>query len=46
MTIKEYEQLIRTLNKIEVHGADNLDMLLACIKFLEQKQKESEEENG
>lgn len=40
MNEKEYEQLIRTLNKIEVHGADNLDMLLACIKFLERKQNE------
>lgn len=46
MTIKEFEQLIRTLNKIEVHGTDNLDMLLACIKFLEQKMSESEETDG
>jgi len=29
-------QVISTLNNIEVHGKNNLDMLLGCIMALEQ----------
>lgn len=29
------DALIQTLNRIEVHGKDNLDMLLGCIQALE-----------
>lgn len=29
-------QVISTLNNIEVHGKNNLDMLLGCIMMLEQ----------
>lgn len=42
MDKREMEQLLRTLNLIEVRGADNLDKLLACIKFIENKLKEME----
>lgn len=44
------EQIIYTLNSIEVKGKDNLDKLLGCILMLEQMQAESnkqeENENG
>lgn len=30
----ELQAIIDTLNKVEVHGSDNLDMLLGCIKLL------------
>jgi len=49
---QKIEQLLLTLNSIEVHGKDNMDKLLACIVFLEaelkemDKPKESEEDNG
>lgn len=51
MDKKKLQQLITTLDSIEVHGRDNLDKLLACIMFLESEVKalekaESEEENG
>lgn len=36
------EQLIATLNLIEVHGKENLDMLLGCILTLEQMKKDGE----
>ena len=39
MTVK-LEAVIRTLNDIEVHGKNNLDMLLGCIMTLEQIQKD------
>lgn len=51
MDKKKLQQLITTLDSIEVHGRANLDKLLACIMFLESEVKalekaESEEENG
>lgn len=30
------QAVIATLNKIEVHGKENLDMLLGCIMLLER----------
>lgn len=45
--------IISTLNNIEVHGKNNLDMLLGCIMALEQmdaqmkqKAKKKEEETA
>ena len=51
MDKQKLQQLITTLESIEVHGRANLDKLLACIMFLESEVKalekaESEEENG
>lgn len=51
MDKKKLQQLIRTLDSIEVHGRDNLDKLLACIMFLDGEVKalekaESEETDG
>ena len=43
---KKIEQLIATLNLIEVHGKENLDMLLGCILTLEQMKKDSEVDGG
>lgn len=40
------EQLIATLNLIEVHGKENLDMLLGCILTLEQMKKDGEVDGG
>ena len=34
------EKVIATLNAIEVHGKDNIDMLLGCILTLEQLDRE------
>ena len=39
---EKIEQLIATLNLIEVHGKENLDMLLGCILTLEQMKKDGE----
>lgn len=36
-------QVINTLNRIEVHGKDNLDMLLGCIMLLERMSTQSQE---
>lgn len=36
---KKLQALIQTLNLIEVHGKDNLDMLLGCILTLESLAK-------
>lgn len=51
MDKQKLQQLIRTLESIEVHGRDNLDKLLACIMFLDGEVKaiekaESEETDG
>lgn len=51
MDKKKLQQLITTLDSIEVHGKNNLDKLLACIMFLEGEVKalekaESEETDG
>lgn len=40
---EKIEQLIATLNLIEVRGKENLDMLLGCIMTLEQMIKELED---
>ena len=34
------EDIIRTLNAIEVHGKNNLAMLLGCINALEEMAKD------
>lgn len=51
MDKKKLQQLITTLESIEVHGRANLDKLLACIMFLDGEVKalekaESEETDG
>lgn len=49
MTEAEIKALISELNRIEVKGEKNLDILLGCIKFLHIKLKElegGEKENG
>ena len=51
MDKQKLQQLITTLESIEVHGRANLDKLLACIMFLDGEVKalekaESEEEDG
>ena len=38
------QAIISTLNKIEVHGKDNLDMLLGCIMLLERMITAPEED--
>lgn len=38
------ERIISTLNNIEVHGRDNLDMLLGCIMALEQIESQMEQD--
>lgn len=38
------QAVITTLNKIEVHGKNNLDMLLGCIMALEQIYAQMERE--
>lgn len=43
---KTIEQLVATLNLIEVHGKENLDMLLGCILTLEQMKKDGEVDGG
>ena len=39
MDKQKLQQLITTLESIEVHGRANLDKLLACIMFLESEVK-------
>ena len=39
------EDIIRTLNAIEVHGKSNLAMLLGCINALEELAKKQNEVN-
>ena len=36
--------IISTLNNIEVHGKNNLDMLLGCIMALEQMDAQMKQE--
>lgn len=38
------ERIISTLNNIEVHGKNNLDMLLGCIMALEQTDAQMKQE--
>lgn len=40
------KMIISTLNKIEVHGKDNLDMLLGCIMLLERMSTQSQEQSA
>lgn len=40
------EDIIRTLNAIEVKGKDNLGMLLGCISALEELAKKQNEVNN
>ena len=37
-------RIISTLNNIEVHGKNNLDMLLGCIMALEQIESQMEQD--
>ncbi len=51
MDKQKLQQLITTLESIEVHGRANLDKLLACIMFLDGEVKalekaEREETDG
>ena len=39
MTKEELQQLLITLESIEVHGRVNLDKLLGCIIFISNKLK-------
>lgn len=39
MSYDEMKQLLITLESIEVHGRGNLDKLLACIVFVDEKMK-------
>ncbi len=40
------EDIIRTLNAIEVHGKSNIAMLLGCINALEELAKKQEVNDG
>ena len=40
------QHIIKTMNLIEVRGADNLDRLLACIQTLERFDKALEEKGN
>lgn len=46
LTEKELIAILTTLERIEVHGFDNMNALMGVIQFLKQKQKESEKEDG
>lgn len=41
MNIAEIKAVISELNRIEVKGEVNLDILLGCINFLKHKVKEA-----
>ena len=45
LTDKEVEAILNTLEKIEVHGFENLDKLMALIQFFRKKEKEDAESN-
>lgn len=42
--MKQLKNVIATLCNIEVHGKNNLDMLLGCIMALEQIESKMEQE--
>ena len=42
MNENEIMAVISELNRIEVHGDKNLDILLGCISFMKSKVKEIE----
>jgi hypothetical protein len=42
--MEQLKKVIATLCSIEVHGKNNLDMLLGCIMALEQIESQMEQE--
>lgn len=44
MSKKRLAAVIVTLGKVEVHGKDNLERLLACVEELERMMREQDEE--
>ena len=42
--MKQLKNVIATLGSIEVHGKNNLDMLLGCLMALEQIDAQMEQE--
>lgn len=46
LTDKEVQAILTTLEKIEVHGFENMNALMGLIQYLENKNKESEEKDG
>lgn len=46
ITEKELNAILTTLEKIEVHGFDNMNALMGIIQFLKQKQNEVKEDAG
>lgn len=44
LTKEEIQVLIRTLEKVEVHGYDNLNFMLGVIGLLRQKLEEERED--
>ena len=42
--MKQLKKVISTLCNIEVHGKNNLDMLLGCIMALEQIESQMEQD--
>ena len=42
--ITEIQKVLHTLDAIEVHGRDNIDMLLGCMMTLEQIENELKEQ--
>lgn len=42
LTDKELNAILTTLEKIEVHGFDNMNALMGIIQFLKQKEKEED----
>ena len=45
MSIAEIKAVISELNRIDVQGEKNLDILLGCIRFLKMKANEMSKEN-
>lgn len=46
LTDKEVQAILTTLEKIEVHGFENMNALMGLIQYLGDKKKESEENDG
>ena len=42
--MEQIKKIIATLGNIEVHGKNNLDMLLGCIMALEQIESQIEQD--
>ena len=45
ITKEEVKAILATLEKIEVHGFENMDKLMALIQFFRKKEKEDAESN-